>query len=186
MTTDAAPWLRVSTEEQREENQLADLRRICRHHRYRIAVQYAVEDSAWRGGTGGPEYQDTLKAALDAAWRGEFSVLVAWALDRITRKGAEDALRSIREFRERGCTVLAVQEPWLNGSPQVEDVLLALAGWNAQQFSNHRSEQIKRGIARARAEGKQIGGRKPGAKDRKPRRTEGYHNRQRKASCCRH
>jgi DNA invertase Pin-like site-specific DNA recombinase len=180
--TDAAIWLRVSTEEQREENQLPDLRRFCRHHGYRIAARYEVEDSAWKGGVGGPEYQAAIQQALDAAWRGEFSVLVVWALDRITRKGAEDALRIFREFHERGCTVLSVKEPWLSGSPEIAHLLLAFAGWNAEQFSNHRSEQIKAGIARARAEGKQIGGRKPGAKDRRPRRTEGYRNRQRRAS----
>ena len=40
-------------------------------------------------------------------------------LDRITRKGAEDALRLIRQFRERGCTIVSIQEPWLNGSPEI-------------------------------------------------------------------
>ena len=47
---------------------------------------------------------------MDDAHKGEFSVLVVWALDRIVRaSGAETALRIIRQFRERGCTVVSVR-----------------------------------------------------------------------------
>ena len=98
---------------------------------------------------------------------------MCWALDRMTREGAEGALRLIRQFRERACTVLSVQEPWLNASPEIADVLVAFAGWMAQQESNRRSERIKAGLARRRAEGKPVG-RQVGAVDRKPRKRSGY------------
>jgi putative DNA-invertase from lambdoid prophage Rac len=101
-------------------------------------------------------------------------VIVVWALDRIAHEGAEDALRVIRQFKDRGCTVLSVQESWLNGSPEVQDVLVAFAGWMANQESKRKSERIRAGIARRRAEGKQVGGRKPGSKDCRPRQTAGY------------
>lgn len=81
-----------------------------------------------------------------------------WALDRITREGAEGALRIIRQFRERGCTVVSVKESWLNGSAEVQDVLIAVAGWMAEQESRRRSERIRAGLARRRAQGKAIGG----------------------------
>jgi len=55
-------------------------------------------------------------------------VLVAWSLDRLTREGAEGALRLVRQLRERGCTLMTVQQPWLNGTPEIQDVLLAFAG----------------------------------------------------------
>lgn len=100
-------------------------------------------------------------------------MLIVWALDRITREGAEGALRVIRQFRERGCTVVSVQESWLNGSPEVQDVLIAFAGWQAQQESRRRSERIKAGIERRRRDQKPVG-RQLGAKDRKPRRRSGY------------
>jgi DNA invertase Pin-like site-specific DNA recombinase len=57
-------------------------------------------------------------------------------LDRITREGAEGALRLIRQLRERGCTLVSVQESWLNGSPEVQD---SFAGWMAQQESARHS-----------------------------------------------
>jgi DNA invertase Pin-like site-specific DNA recombinase len=65
------------------------------------------------------------------AHAGKFSVLVVWALDRIVREGAEDALRIFRQFRQRGCVVVPVRESWLNSAPQLQDVLIAFAGWMA-------------------------------------------------------
>jgi hypothetical protein len=76
-------------------------------------------------------------------------------------KGAEDALRLIRQFRERGVTLVSVQEPWLNSSPEITDVLVGFAGWMGQQESARCSERIKAGIARRAAEGGHTG-RKPG------------------------
>ena len=101
-------------------------------------------------------------------------MLIVWALDRMTRDGAEGALRILRQFRERGCTVVSVQESWLNGSPEVQDILVAFAGWAAKQESDRKSARIKAGLARRRdVEGLPVGGRVPGARDKKPRRTTG-------------
>jgi DNA invertase Pin-like site-specific DNA recombinase len=171
--TDVAVWYRVSTLDQAKDNQVPDVKRFCKHHGLTIVTRYEVDDSAWRDGVGGPEYRRTLASAQDAAWRGEFSVLVVWALDRITRLGAEDALRLIRTLRERGCLLMSVREPWLNSSPEIVDVLVAFAGWSAQMESARRSERVKAGIARRKAAGGHVG-RKAGAKDKKPRRTDGY------------
>jgi DNA invertase Pin-like site-specific DNA recombinase len=115
-----------------------------------------------------------IQRVLDDAWQGKVSVIVVWALDRITREGAEGALRLVRQLRERGCILVSVKESWLNGSPEIQDVLLAFAGWMAQQESKRRSERIQAGLARRRAEGKPVGGRMAGSKDRRPRATEGY------------
>jgi putative DNA-invertase from lambdoid prophage Rac len=168
----AAFWLRVSTGEQETGNQVPAVDQFAAHHGYAITKRYELDgDSAWLPT---PEYRKALAQALKDAWQGEFKVIIVWALDRITREGAEGALRIIRQFRERGVTLVSLQEPWLNGSPEVQDILVAFAGWMAEQESKRKSERIKAGIARARAEGRQVGGRKAGSKDRKPRRTEGY------------
>ena len=103
----------------------------------------------------------------------EVSVLIVWALDRITREGAEGALRLIRQLRERGCVLVSVQESWLNGSSEVQDILVAFAGWMAQQESARRSARIKAGLAKRKAEGKPVG-RARGAGARKPRKRSGY------------
>lgn len=172
--TAAAVWLRVSTGHQETDNQVPDVERFAAHHGYRLAARYEVSESAWNGGKDGGGYRRTLKQALDDAHAGKFKVLIVWALDRITREGAEGALRLIRQFRERGVTLVSVQEPWLNGSPEIVDVLVAFAGWMGQQESRRKSERIRAGIARAKAEGRPVGGRKPGSRDRKPRDPAAY------------
>jgi DNA invertase Pin-like site-specific DNA recombinase len=82
-------------------------------------------------------------------------------------------LRLIRQFRERGCTIVSVKESWLNGAPEVQDVLVAFAGWMAQQESARRSERIRAGLERRKAAGLPVG-RARGAKDAKPRKRSGY------------
>lgn len=42
-----------------------------------------MSESAWNGGKVTGEYRHTLKAALDDAWQGKFTVPVVWVLDRI-------------------------------------------------------------------------------------------------------
>lgn len=175
MTTKAAIWLRVSTGHQDASNQLPDLERFADHHGYEVVQRYELSESAWNGGKDGGEYRAALKRALDDAWAGKFNVLIVWALDRLTREGAEGALRVLREFRERGCTVLSVQESWLNGSPVVQDILVSFAGWAAKQESDRRSERIKAGLARRKADGLPVGGAVSlRGKDKHPRRTDGY------------
>jgi putative DNA-invertase from lambdoid prophage Rac len=173
MTAAAAAWIRVSTSHQDADNQVPDIERFAAHHGHQIAGRYEVSESAWNGGKDGGEYRATLQRALDDAWAGKFSVLIVWALDRVTREGAEGALRIIRQFRERGCVVVSVKESWLNGAPEVQDVLVAFAGWMAQQESARRSDRIRAGLQRRRAEGKPVG-RQPGATDKSQRRRSGY------------
>ncbi len=163
MGTKAAAWMRVSTSEQTASNQRPDIERFCAHHGHELVKVFQVDDSAWDGG--GRQYRTALAEVMDRAWKGDYSVVVVWSLDRITRGGAEDALRIIRELRTRGCVLLSVQESWLNGSAEVQDVLVAFAGWQAQAESRRRSERTRAGIERRRAAGLPVGGRKPGAKD---------------------
>lgn len=174
-TSDAAFWFRVSTGHQETENQVPDVERFAAHHGYREAMRFELADTAYKNG-GGATYKRELKRMLDAAHRGEFRVLVVWALDRIVRdedSGAEAALRLVRELRQRGCILVSVQEPWLNGSPEIQDLLLAFAGWMGQQESRRKSRRVQEGLERRRAAGLPVG-RQPGAKDSKPRKRSGY------------
>jgi DNA invertase Pin-like site-specific DNA recombinase len=171
----AAAWFRVSTGHQDTDNQWPDVERFAIHHGYEIAQRYTVSDTAWKNG-GGPEYRKALKQALDDAHAGTFTVLIVWALDRIVRDdegGAEAALRIFRQFRQRGCTVISVKESWLNGAPEVQDVLIAFAGWMAGRESARRSERIRAGLDKRRAQGLPVG-RQQGATDTGRRKRAGY------------
>jgi DNA invertase Pin-like site-specific DNA recombinase len=167
----AALWLRVSTDDQHRENQLPDLERFAGHHGYPVVTRYELDESAWNEGS--RVYRETLARALDDAHRGCFQVLVVWALDRLTRADIEGTLRLLRRFRERGVTVVSVQESWLNGSPEIQELLVAISAWVAKKESDRRSERVRAGLARRRDEGKPLG-RQVGATDRKPRKRSGY------------
>ena len=171
MPTKAAIWTRVSTEHQHEDNQLPAIESFCTHHGFTITKRYQLSDvSAFNGA-----HRDTLKSALDDAYRGEFEVLVVWAIDRVCREGIEELLKLIRELRQRHCSLVSIQEPWLNGSDATTELLAAIAAWVAHQESVRRSERVKAALAKRRAAGKPMGGAaSKRGKDRKPRKTEGY------------
>ena len=174
MTSKAAVWYRVSTGHQDSANQVPDVERFVSHRGYEVAETYTINDSAFKNGVGGPEYQATLKQALADAHAGKFQVLVIWSIDRICRTGPEDLLRLLREFTERRVTVVSVKEDWLQTSdPKVRDLIVGITGWVAQQESERRSERIKAGLARRTSEGKPIG-RQAGATDKRERKTAGY------------
>lgn len=175
MTT-CAIWLRVSTEHQNEANQRPDLERLAAQRGYTIVREYVIHGSS--AYTNGREYRDTLSQMIADAHAGLFEAVLIWAADRISRSGIEDLLRIIRELRERNVTLLSCQEPWLSGGDATTELLAAVAGWNAKQESEHRSERIKAGMAKRRADlaagytvrGRQaMGGRVAGARDKAPR-----------------
>ena len=174
-TIPAAVWYRVSSSPQDASNQVPDVERFTAHHGYDVTETYRLSESAWRDG-GSAEYRAALQRLLDDAWAGKFKVVIVWALDRIVRAdGAEGALRIIRQLRERGCVLLSVKESWLNAAPEIQDVLVAFAGWQAQQESARKSERVKAGLERREREDPGFRrGRQPGARDAKPRRRAGY------------
>ena len=68
--------------------------------------------------------------------------------------------------------MVTVQESWLNGSPEVQDIVIAFAGWMAEREPARRGDRIRAGLARRAAEGK-AAGRQAGATDKGKRRRSG-------------
>jgi putative DNA-invertase from lambdoid prophage Rac len=168
---ECAVFLRVSTTDQTTSNQVGEVERLVAHRGLTEVARYVVSDSASHPGE---EYRAALAQMLLDAHMGKWRTLVVWAADRLTREGIEALLRIVRKLSESGCTLISAQEPWLNGSDANTELMLAIAAWMARQESARRSERVKAGMARAKADGKVVGGRKPGAKDRKPRKRQGY------------
>jgi putative DNA-invertase from lambdoid prophage Rac len=144
----AAIWGRVSGDEQEAENQLLQLHRLAEARGLDVARTYETEASAWNG-----DHRPAVEEALVAAHRGEWQVLLVWALDRLSREGIEATLRTLRQFRERGVTVVSLQEPWLDGPGEVQELITAILAWAAKFESQRRSERVKAGLARRKAEG---------------------------------
>ena len=80
--TKAAIWSRVSTNEQDTSNQVLQLELWAKQRGFDIVKIYNVEESAWRGA-----HKKAIHEALEDARKGQYSVLMVWALDRLSREG---------------------------------------------------------------------------------------------------
>jgi DNA invertase Pin-like site-specific DNA recombinase len=168
MTT-VAIWARVSTHDQETQNQLRELEEWAARRGFDVFTIYEAEASAFNG-----EVRPLMDQAMHDARLGRYEILLCWALDRISREGVEATLSLLRRFREQGVMVWSLKESWTETSdPRMAELLNSLFAWMAAEESRRRSERIRAGIERRKAEGKPVG-RQAGAKDKKPRKRSGY------------
>lgn len=174
MAENCAIWARTSKGDQHTANQLLVLRKIAKARGLNVAAEFVTEDSAWSASNGKATEYDKARAALIAgAHRGDYSVVLVWAFDRLSRRGYRDLDGLLRQLAADGCAVWSDQEPWLTNLGPMGEIALHMLAWVAEHESARRSERIKAGLARKAAKGEPIG-RKPGAKDAKPRKRSGY------------
>lgn len=178
--TDGRPvfiWARVSTTDQRADNQLPEQRAWAARLGCDDPVEYVTEDSAWQRGTGhgkGALFDRKRAEMLAAVRKAGNPVVLVRAIDRLSRLGSEDMLRYLRMLAEAGADVRSEQEPWLNtADPFAREILIGLFATLARYQSDQRSKNIKDGLRRRAAEGGHTG-RKQGAKDKARRRKGGY------------
>ena len=151
-TPRVAIYARASTSKQETENQLRELRAFCERRGWQIVSEY--RDEAVRGRA---DHKPQLEAMLDAAHRREFDVLTFWSLDRLTRRGPDDAAAILGRIQSAGCDFVSYSEgaltslgPW---GRIVIDVLAIVANFE----STRMGERIKAGIAERRAEAAKTG-----------------------------
>lgn len=162
--TKAAIWSRVSTNEQDTSNQVLQLELWAKQRGFDIVKIYNVEESAWRGA-----HKKAIHEALEDARKGQYSVLMVWALDRLSREGPQATLEIVSNFAKYNVQIASYQESWTEVAGELRELLIAIVGWVAKMESNRRSERTKAGMERAIAQGKTIG-RPKGCKDSKSRK----------------
>lgn len=111
---------------------------------------------------------------VDGLRRGHYSVVICWAIDRLTRQGISETLQAVNRITSAGGTLISLQEPWIETAGELRELLLAIVGWSAYFESRRRSERIKSGLARRKAAGLPVG-RLKGARDQGPRKVSGYY-----------
>lgn len=176
-TGKAVIFARVSTLDQAVGNQLPELRQLAANRGMDVAAEITVEDSAWGTGNGKGTAFDARRAELlEGARLGKYGTVLLWSLDRLSRRGAEDMLSYVRRLSEAGVKLVSIKDPWVESlsDPMTRELLLGIFATVARFESERRSERIKLGLGRRKAEGKPVG-RAPGAKDKKPRRKSGYY-----------
>ncbi len=157
-------YSRVSTSEQDIENQLLVLKKWADGREFDVVAVYQEEETAWRAG-----HQKELARLIKDARANRFKIVLVWALDRLSREGALAILSLFKRLGDYGVKVISYQDSWTEAPGELQEVLLALAGWVARMESQRISERTKAGLARVKAQGKRLG-RPPGSKDKRKRR----------------
>ncbi len=146
----AALDLRVSTDEQTNDNQRPDLERLAAARG--LDVTFTYEEIA----SGAQRERAQLDAMLEAAHRGLFDVVLVWALDRVGRSMFE-TIATVQKLDRAGVELLSVREPWLDTAGPARSLLLSIFAWVAQQERERMIERTRAGMERARLAGKPIG-----------------------------
>ncbi len=143
-----ACYVRVSTDHQTVENQIADVRRLAEARGYAPRLYEETESAA--------KERPILDGMLADVRSGKVAAVAIWALDRLQRSML-GAIQTVLECDRLGVPVLSVREGWLDTTGPVRPLLVAIFGWVAEQERTRLIERINAGIARARAQGKHIG-----------------------------
>ena len=149
MATRAGIWIRASTGEQDEANQIPDVERHCQDREYNVTRRYDVHDrSAFQG-----EQDEALAAMMYDMRTGEIEVLVCWHSDRLERRGAEALFKLLREVKEAGGRIESVQEPQLGETDVGGAATTALSAIMAHAESVKKSERELIAVRRVRDNG---------------------------------
>jgi DNA invertase Pin-like site-specific DNA recombinase len=149
----AALYLRVSTDDkgQDPENQAIAMRQWASANGHAIVAEYTDRQS---GST--PE-RTALGNMIRDAKRGRFSLLLFWALDRLTREGVFATHQYLQQLAEAGVKWRSHQEPYLETIGPFGDAVVSILAVCAKLERERMIERTRAGIARARAQGVRIG-----------------------------
>lgn len=145
----AAVYLRVSTDAQTEKNQEPDCLRLC--------TARSWEPHVLRERMSGVKKRPEWERLKDLVRTGRCRVVVFWALDRTGRTRVQIA-HDLSELWRWGAQVVSVKDAWVDQpAGPLRDLLVQIMAWAAENERAKLIERTRAGIARARAEGKQIG-----------------------------
>jgi DNA invertase Pin-like site-specific DNA recombinase len=151
-----AIYARVSTEDkgQDPENQLRQLRQWCANAGHERVHEYVDHES----GRKGTKDRKQFAALFEDAHKRKFDCVLFWALDRFTREGMVPTIMHLQRLASCGVGFHSYTEPHLaTDNELVRDILLALLASLAKQEAKRMSERVRAGMARAKAQGKQLG-----------------------------
>jgi DNA invertase Pin-like site-specific DNA recombinase len=169
--TKVAIYARCSTTEQFVTNQLEALRKYATERGFEVVAEYSENKSGWKDG-----HQLELIHLVDDAKRRKFNGVLVWSLDRLSRGGPAKVLTLVNSLNACDVGVISYQQPWIEASGPLRELLYSLTAWVASFESELRSERTKAGLVRARAGG-QVLGRPQGSTDKRKRSRRGYFKR---------
>lgn len=160
-----AVYARVSTFDQKPENQVQELRKYAKRRGFKIVHEYIDYAS------GAKESRPAIDQLMRDARAGAFDVVLVWKLDRLGRS-LQHLIQVIAELKKLGIDfITSTQE--IDTTTASGRLVFHIFGAIAEFERELIRERIFIGIARAKHEGKHTG-RPKGSLDKKPRRTSGY------------
>jgi DNA invertase Pin-like site-specific DNA recombinase len=145
-----ALYARVSTPDQHVENQFLDPRKLAAQRGFEVSREYCD-----RGVSGSKSRRPGLDAMMADARRGEFSVLMVAAFDRIARS-TKNFLEIVDELHELGIEFISAREA-IDTSGPMGRMFLTMVGSIAELERSLIVKRIKAGMRRAKIEGQRLG-----------------------------
>lgn len=145
-------YLRVSTAGQTVENQRQDLMRVAEQRGWHVVEEYI--DHGISGAKGRDKRPAFDRMCKDAA-RGKLDVIAAWSIDRLGRS-LHHVAAFMSEMLEQHVALYLHQQN-VDGTTSAGKAMLGMAAVFAEFERATTIERINAGLARARAEGKQLG-----------------------------
>lgn len=129
MKKKVAIYARVSKDDGSQiiENQLLELRRLAESQDWSIFKGFLDHDSGAKG------EREQFQAMLTGASRRKFDILLVWNSDRLSREGAFETMQYVRTLESYGVRFRSFTESFLDTTGPFRDILVAIAGWMAQQ-----------------------------------------------------
>lgn len=155
-STRVALYLRVSKDDdsQTVENQRRELTAFCERAGYVIVGEYVDRESGRRG----KAERHAFARMFDDASRRRFDLVLFWALDRLSREGIRKTIHYLQQLDGWGVRFKSYTETYLDTENElVSHILLGVLSYFAELEAKKISERTKAGLARARAEGQQLG-----------------------------
>ena len=146
-------YARVSTKDKKQDTK-AQVNQLLKYaERNNLEVVEIIE-----------EYESTKKSRkklnqlITNFYDKEFSVVLIWSLDRLSRGGVYETLMILNRLTSRGIEVISYTEEWLNMSNEfIKPILIAVFSSLANLERRRIGERVKMGLEKAVADGKQLG-----------------------------
>jgi DNA invertase Pin-like site-specific DNA recombinase len=143
-------YARVSTVDQHLETQLYDLRKLAAQRGFEVVREYCD-----RGNSRSKAKRPSLDSLMADARRGEFSVVLVAAFDRIARS-TKNFLEIVDELHELGIEFISAREA-IDTSGPMGRMFLTMVGSIAELERSLIVERIKAGMRQAKMEGQRLG-----------------------------
>ena len=148
----AAIYARVSTNGQTTDNQVRELRKVARRHGWKISAEYIDHGVS---GAKGRDKRPELDKLLKAANRRDFSIIMAWSVDRLGRS-LQHMVGFLDEIHAKGVDLYLHQQNIDTSTPSGK-AMFQMAGVFAEFERSMIQERVRAGLERAREQGKVLG-----------------------------